>query len=284
MFETDRLLYIDLHKTGCSHIRRVLAATVGGKRVGKHNRPEVFPSDRTIVGSVRNPWDWYVSLWAFGCKGEGAIHGRTTRRFEAWYYGGGLAREMAAPAWQAGPAVTTLLRDVTKPVGAWREVYTDPRDPALFRRWLRLVFDPERRFDLGEGFAFASLSRAAGLLTYRYLKLFSRDLAPLFRPDGPATYEALRAFDAEQNALDFVIRTENLEADLVEALARAGYELDAEQTARILDSRGHKTNTSEHRESEYYYDDETVELVRERERLIVEKHGYPGPGAANASC
>jgi hypothetical protein len=241
-----------------------------------------MPSDRTIVGSVRNPWDWYVSLWAFGCKGQGAIHGRTTRRFELWYYREGLAREMAAPRWQAVPALTTLWRDLSKPVEAWREVYADAHDPELFRRWLRLVFDPTRRFDLGEGFAFASLSRYAGLLTYRYLKLFSRDVGPLFNPRGPATPEALRAFDAEQNALDFVIRTESLESDLAAALEGAGYQLDPVRTGRILDGRREKTNASEHRETDFYYDDETVELVRERDRLIVVKYGYAGPGVAGA--
>ena len=70
MFEADRLLYIDLHKTGCSHIGRLLQETVGGRRLGKHNRPSAMPTDRMIIGSVRNPWDWYVSLWAFGCKGS----------------------------------------------------------------------------------------------------------------------------------------------------------------------------------------------------------------------
>jgi len=277
LFETDRLLYIDLHKTGCSHIRRVLDETVGGRRIGKHNRPDAWPSDRVIVGSIRNPWDWYVSLWAFGCKGSGAVFGRTTRRFTPWYYGNGLLSEMYVPGWRPGPVARTLWHDLSKPVGAWRDAYRDPEDADRFRRWLRLVFSYDRRFDLGEGYGFSGLSAYAGLLTYRDGKLFFDDVSPLFGRACPAGPAELRRFDREHNVLQAVVRTESLEVDLVAALETAGYEVPEDVRARILGGAGGKTNTSKHRAPSEYYDDETTELVRKREQLIVEKYGYTGP-------
>lgn len=277
MVETDRLLYIDLHKTGCSHIRRILGEIVGGRVIGKHNRPRVMPRDRVIVGSVRNPWDWYVSLWAFGCSRQGAVYGRTTRHFTSWYYRTGLMQEMGQVRWRALPVAATVWHDVVKPARAWREVYEDPEDPNLFRRWLGLLFDRRRRFDLGEGYAFTTLSRYAGLLTYRYVKLFSRDVSTVFAGGGPRSPDELAEFDKQSNALDAAIRTESLENDLKNALCLAGYALSEEEVQRIDDAGRRKTNRSEHRPPRDYYDDETRELVAQRERLIIRKHGYMGP-------
>lgn len=277
MVQTDRLLYIDLHKTGCSHIRRMLQIVVEGQLVGKHNRPALMPADRLIVGSVRNPWDWYVSLWAFGCARQGAVYNRTTRRFTPWYYSGGLMATMYQRRWRVGPILRTVYSDLRKPVSTWRDLYSDVLDPGLFRVWLRLLLSAPRRFDLGEGFGFSNMSRYAGLMSYRYIKLFSRDISALFSPSFPRTPEELREFDAGQNALDTTIRAENLEDDLLSALERAGYHLSLEKVEQIRTAYLWKTNRSTHKRSSYYYDRETSELVRERELLIVGKYGYTQP-------
>ena len=75
MFVSEKLLYIELPKTACSQIRDLLKHLVGGQNIGKHNRPseELVSSERVIIGSIRNPWDWYVSLWAFGCDQKGSL-------------------------------------------------------------------------------------------------------------------------------------------------------------------------------------------------------------------
>ncbi len=206
----------------------------GDRSLGKHNRPDVMPTDRIVIGSVRNPWDWYVSLWAFGCGGAGAVRGRTTRHFTRWYYGNGLAREMVRGRWPVVPVVRTILEDVRKPVRQWRDVYRDAEDPRLFRRWLGSIMNPRRRFDLGEGYGFSPLSRYAGPMTYRYIKLFSRDISALYTRRCPADQEALFKFEQDQNALSgAVVRTERLEEDLIHALELAGYQLTSEQRGRI---------------------------------------------------
>lgn len=277
MVETDRLLYIDLHKTGCSHIRAVLQTTVGGRPIGKHNRPPRMPTDRFILGSIRNPWEWYVSLWAFGCLGKGAVHGRTTQRFTPWYYRKGLMAEMSQRRWRAGRVLRTMWSDASKPVGDWCEVYADAYDRGFFRRWLKLLLSQERRFDVGEGFGFSPMSRYAGLMTYRYVKLFSRDISSLFSRRCPSSAEELRDFDAHQNALDATVRMESLESDLLTALQRAGYELRPEYVQKVNAASSRKTNPSEHREAAYYYDEETLDLVEKREQLIIAKYGYERP-------
>ena len=66
MFVAQGLIYLELQKTGGTHIRRLLERYTGGKPVGKHNRLPAGSDADFIIGSIRNPWDWYVSLWAYG--------------------------------------------------------------------------------------------------------------------------------------------------------------------------------------------------------------------------
>ena len=49
----------------------------------------------------------------------------------------------------------------------------DADDAGLFRKWLKLLLSAENRFDIGEGYGYSPLSRHAGLLTYRYFRLFT---------------------------------------------------------------------------------------------------------------
>src|SRR5690348_9457187 len=73
MFVSDRIVLVELQKTGCTHIRNLLMELVGGQLVEKHNRvdPRMFRDGRVFLGSVRDPWDWYISNWAFSCDGQG---------------------------------------------------------------------------------------------------------------------------------------------------------------------------------------------------------------------
>lgn len=66
---TDDLLYGHMPKTGGLWVAHVLLAR-GGQKVPNLRRhspltdvPEEYTKDRLLVGSVRDPWSWYVSLW-----------------------------------------------------------------------------------------------------------------------------------------------------------------------------------------------------------------------------
>ena len=253
MFVTDKLVYLQLQKTACSHIAAMLQKTVGGKKIGLHiPLPRRLQSaGKYIVGSVRNPWDWYVSQWSYGCAGRGALRKRLTGRK--------LFRLFEKP-----------INELTKPVARWRETYKDHRDPEGFNRWLKMVFDPYRRKDLGEGYAKSPISRFAGLMTFRYMRIYTRG--------GTATsLEALKKFDAENNVLNCTIRVESIENDLIRALEAAGYELGDEQIGIINAGADNRTNPSEHLPTEFYYDQETVDLVAQNEKLIIEKYSYSPP-------
>ena len=265
MFVSEHLVYLQLQKTGSGHVARLLATCVDGDQIGAHNRLALGrpPEGQRVVGSIRNPWDWYVSLWAYGCQGRGGFHARTTSRRpdhpEGW-----LRRCLSS------------VHELRTPSGPWRAVYRDADSPALFRRWLGMTLDPGRRFEVGEGYGLSPLSSFAGLMTYRYLRLYARHPGPLWFP-GIRQPERLRAYDADQNVLDHVVRTETLEDDLLRVLHACGHDLDDACADRIRSTP--RTNVSCHRPIADYYDAETIDLVADRERLLVDKYGYAGPGA-----
>lgn len=273
MFVSDKLAFIELHKTGCTHIRGLLTDLVGGELAGKHNQAdaELFTGNRVFLGSVRDPWDWYVSLWAYGCDRKGIIYGKVTR--------GGF--KLRGHGWHDDPyqAVRELL--AARPnshAEEWQRTYRDVNDAGAFRQWLRMMHDERYWPDFGQGYGRSSLSRVAGLFTYRYMKLFTCRDGEAHGLDGITTFEQLVEHDREYCFIDHFIRNENLEADLFLALERSGFEVAAETKADIL-ARA-RTNTSSRRHGPgYYYDEATERLVLDRDRLLIEKFGYVAPGA-----
>jgi hypothetical protein len=268
LFVNDRLIYLQLQKTGCTHVANLLAKLIGGRQVGKHNRlPNgLRQSGRIIVGSIRSPWDWYVSLWGFGCDSAGGLAGRLTGTRSL--RGHGLMRMPLG-------YLRSLVNDWARPRSKWAHLYADVRDPRLFREWLAMIHDPRNRFALGEAYAQSPMSAFSGFLTYRYAFLYGADLDSLYsRATG--TPERLSGWLARQCRLDCVIRKEHLEEDLISALRRAGIECSDERI-RLVRTAGRTNASSRRPELDFYYDAATVALVGDRDRQIVEMYGYCPP-------
>lgn len=277
MFVSDSLIFVELHKTAGSHIGRCLNKILTGEQVGKHNAVPPELQDRFILGSIRNPWDWYVSLWGYGCDRKGSAFSQTTRRYSLNYYWRQLNKEMGKNWLSPAQYARQLFADTTKPVALWNEVYADSSNPELFRQWLKLMLDNNRRFDIGEGYGFSPLSAHSGVLTYRYFKLFTNLGAELY--SLPELADSSRLNDVwEQRAItNFVVRNEHLEEDLIEALTCANIPLSDEQRLFILQGKNEKTNTSSRKSMDFYYDAESIELVKNKEAFIISRYGYEPP-------
>ena len=69
MIITDRFVFIHMHKTGGQFLNEVIARCIPDQRtVGYHLPRTEVPAEAAhlpVVGVVRNPWDWYVSWYAF---------------------------------------------------------------------------------------------------------------------------------------------------------------------------------------------------------------------------
>ncbi|MFU8816538.1 MAG: hypothetical protein ACNA7W_14415 [Pseudomonadales bacterium] len=264
MFSSERLVYIELHKTGCTHILKLLSQLVDGQVQGKHNppSPELRASGRWIMGSIRDPWEWYLSLWAYGCDGKGDLYRQLTSR----------RRRIRFRGWRSRPgrAARALLQDVST-AGRWQRSYADVNDPARFRDWLHRLHDRRWRHDLGEGFGDCPTSEFAGLLSYRYLRLYCP--WSFVRAANP---ERLAAYEREHCFVDHFIRNERLEDDLIHGLQRAGLPLSPAQR-RLVFSAGRTNRSSWRAPIGFYYDAASVALVAARERLVIDRFGYQAP-------
>lgn len=271
MFVSDRIVFLELQKTGCTHIRNLLEELVGGELVGKHNQagPDLFSGDRFFLGSVRDPWDWYISLWAYGCDRKGTVFGNVTKK--------GL--KVKGRGWKTNPysAFRELLQSSpNRSPDKWKRTYQDVSDPGAFREWLHMMHDKDCLPDVGEGYRQSVLGRVAGLLTYRYMRLFACRKG---EPDGLhalSTFDQLAEHERKNCFIDHFIRNENLESDLLAGLKQAGFKIPGETESEIA-SRP-RTNTSSRKYgADYYYDRGTEALIADRDRLVVEKFGYVAP-------
>lgn len=69
MIATNRFVFIHLHRTGGQFIRKLLLKHYAdAKEIGYHFPIHMLPycyGHLPVIGFVRNPWDWYVSWYAF---------------------------------------------------------------------------------------------------------------------------------------------------------------------------------------------------------------------------
>lgn len=270
MFVSDKLIYLHLQKTGGTHITRVLSRYMSRER-GKQSMHGSLPkgyvvNSKYVVGSIRNPWDWYVSLWAYGCASRGSFTNKLTRKKYGRYINR-LGSDLAG-------ALRGVRSERRKPVQQWQALYRDSKDPGLFREWLCLLLSRERKYDLGPEYACSMLSTYAGAMTYRYIGIYTGG-----RSGGAVeritNAEDLAAYDREYNVLDDVIRTESLHDDLIRVIGAAGYMLD-QGTIEDIRNAG-RTKTSTRYPAGQYYDSRTLDLVMEKERFLIEKYAYQPP-------
>lgn len=264
MFITDKLVYIQLQKTGCSQIANLLEQTVGGEQRGRHNAAtqDLLNSPRQFVCSIRNPWEWYVSLWSYGCDGKGGFRKSVTERNP----------RALIHAHNPISLGRLIRRELVKKTKRWARCYEHPGDPASFREWLRMLYDPEFRFDFGEGYGESTVHGLAGLYTYRYLRLCCRNTTLLAKGAFQSINDLVQ-FDGDNCYVSKWIRTESLEDDFIDTVISCGEELSPGN--RRLVNEGRRANISSRTQpAEFFYDDETANLVKMREALIVSKFGY----------
>lgn len=269
MFQCDQLTYIQMQKTGCTHIAALLADLFDGEQVGKHNAatPDQIRRGGYFLSSIRNPWDWYLSLWSFGVQGEGGLRERLTqRRFPT--PGTLAARHPMRYA-------RRVREELSKDTALWRATYDHAENIQSFRRWLKEIHDPSNSRHLGEGYGDTVLPALCGFMTHRYLRLCCQNSKDLQTPSRLSGHVDLVRFEQDNCYIDFFIRQESLEESLIAGVEKVRA-LTEEEKRKIYAAR--KTNTSRRSFSVTdYYDEASTELVAQRDRLIIGKFGYSAP-------
>jgi hypothetical protein len=259
MLVSKKLVFLELQKTGSTHIKQLLKQTIGGKNDGKHNQasPELRASGKEFVGSIRDPWSWYLSLFTYGCQEKGGVFIRTTN---PKHWNKLTAEEKATPGYEHYD------------VEFAKSMYKDPEDATNFKHWLKLVTTtgPHRKL-IEDGFYASPLSSVAGLMTFRYFLLFCDEGVSV--PESMKTMKALKEYEEQHRFVKHIIRNESLAEDLIQVIGACGETLTDEHLAAIREAP--KTNQSARKHSRsHYYDDIAVQLVAKREKFIIDKFGY----------
>lgn len=273
MFVSERIVYLELQKTGCTHVRNLLKEFVGGQFVERHNQadPRLFVAGRSFLGSVRDPWAWHISMWAYCCDGKGDFFDNVATP--------GI--RLRKRGWRLHPYSLFIELLQSRPnwhSREWKRTFRDINDAGAFRQWVHMLHDETYRADMGEGYWRYPLNRFAGLLTYRYLRLFTCRKGELRKLGAISTPEQLVEHDRQHCFIEHFIRNEQLEPDLLAALERLRVDIPR-QAASGMSSRPRTNTSSQKKGPAYYYDAETEKLVGERDKFIVDKFDYLAPSA-----
>ena len=130
----------------------------------------------------------------------------------------------------------------------------------------------ERIYDDGSGYGLSSIHNFSGQLTYRYLLLYSKKTDKLFKK-SISNIEDLKRFDENQNILNYTIKNENLENNFFKFLDQLKIEINLNEkksinTLKQTAKSSRSTNFLE------YYDQECLDIVAKREKLIIDKYNY----------
>jgi hypothetical protein len=253
MIEFENFVYLDVYRTGSKHIIRLLRMITEERelRAWRHSSitkggPFGIPRGKIVFATVRNPWDWYVSLWSYGANKIEAIHRYLTE---------------VLPQYEI------------------RKLYDTDHPEASFRKWLRAMHDPEfvNRF-MHEGYPRSRLSSFMGLYTFRFQRVTTRYPHFFLRRWRIRNAGAIRSFHARRKAYDFVLLNESLSEDLTAFVTHYGdrcrFKSDALDTIRRADIE--RINASQRLLPNYreYYDEESRALVAKRDRFFLEEFGY----------
>jgi hypothetical protein len=273
MFVSDRIIYLQMQKAGSTHATKVLQKYCGGRADIQHEqlRDHRQYSSQLIVSSVRNPWDWYVSLWGFGCKREGGLRDYLVKlplselRLALKYLDFDSVSRFVPRTWAGRPD--------------WKRLYSDVADASNFREWLKLVLGPEGQHIGLEGYASSPVKAAAGLMTYRFLALTTDYTAWMRAGRKCQSYDEVAEFADKHTIVSQVLRAETLNEDLQRLLNAAGIDVSPAEAAEWG-----KHNISLRRAYSEYFDEDTFRLVETRERFIIDRFGYdPSVAAATTT-
>ncbi len=266
MVITDKIVFLQLEKTGSTHIEEKLLKLKGAYKIGKHNTIDSFSLekraalyDKVIVGSIRNPWDWYVSVWAFGCMQKGRLYDRLTEK--------NMKRKLKL-----------LCEEPETLFHLWKtkaivETYRNHKNPHLFRKWLKMITSAKNAPLLEKNYNKSPIHDSIGLYTYRFLRMYIKDFLDNYM--RIKTYDAIINLTETNFIPQYVIKTESLEEDLLALLRKTNLILSEELIASIIDGKNNRANKSKRNiEYQHYYDRETKDIVYEKDQTIIKRFGY----------
>ncbi len=254
MIEYKKFIFLDVYKTGSTHINYLLKQIALEPEIRRNRHasvtkvhPFTWKRGKMVFATVRNPWDWYVSMWSYGNTKENPLYEHIKKAVSK--------KELRA------------LYDMTEP-------------KASFPLWLRSIHDPAflGRVLKGHRLPASGLADFMGFYTYR----FQRVTLPY--PELLQRWPFIRSLDDAISLqkrwamYDVLMKSETLDQEFAEFVVkyrdRCGFKADA---ADLVNAKAEEhRNTSVRTLASYrdYYTDELRDLVGRRDRLFIDLFGY----------
>ena len=264
MIITDRILYLQLQKTGSTYIGELLRRGLGGQAVGKHEpldlRQLSLLDNREVIGSIRHPFDWYVSLWGYTCGHRGELYDRTA---------GSALRHCASITFRyREPEFRGLWSELSKDRRYWTSLYRDVNDIEAFAEWFDRLHSPAGRSLWRGGLLGIPLDLEAGLYTHWFRRCYTPR-----QSRGRRVASGQSRSHRRTPVVSRLVRLESVRGDLGQALEAAGYEhhqIDAVLAASDKVGR----NESDRLETKAYVGHDLASTISRLDRQIFEVGGY----------
>ena len=195
MVRHPKFIYVHLQKCAGTFVSTYLDDNISKTKWNPHQKHlglNVRPKNKFIFGTIRNPFDWYVSWYIFGVN----VHGKFSKN-------------------------------------------------KTFPEFMELLYEQK------------------GMLHDINMNICNRDNI------GVYTFRHNKVFNIYP---DFICRFENLEEDLIKCFDENNFPLNEEQKEILYNTK--KINTSQHSHYSEYHNDKTIEIIMERDKLIIDKYGY----------
>lgn len=83
MLATKDWIYLDLEKTGCTFLRQVLIEIYGANEFtcSEQHKPQTFKSSLPKILTIRQPTEYYFSLWSYGLDKQGGFYKKISTHY-----------------------------------------------------------------------------------------------------------------------------------------------------------------------------------------------------------
>ena len=269
MFISEKLCFVEFGKTGCSFVRKILNQNIKHGELTKiHDQitNDLLDSKKIKVGSIRNPLDWYVSLWSFGClmkKKDPLYSNLTALRLNQ--------KRLRNIENNKIKKIFFFLDQFKKNIQLNKELYSDPYNKENFRQWIKLLFDNKKKNFIGEHYSISNVNKFAGYMSFHYLIKFTNQNSHYKLFDNSITsVDDLKNYYNQNRYINFFIRFENLNKSLIKLFEQIGLNITEEKLLKTKPvNRSNRFSNIDD-----YYDKETKEMVKYFDALIFSLHKY----------
>ena len=264
MFISSKICFLELEKTGISSIKKFLKNHI---QEGKITRPHDYVTEEILnkniffLGSIRNPLDWYISRWSYGCmmkSDDSLFRNLVKKRLN-------ISRINNIDG-QYFKKLQYLKNQFLKKNKYLENLYSDPYNKKNFQLWLKELLVKKKNSSLAEHYYFSSLNNNFGYMTFRYLIMFTKPQQRKKIYTEIKSYEDIEDFDMDHNFINKFMKVETLKHDLEILIKELGIEKKGE--IEIVNP------SMRNKELEFYYDKECIEIVKNQDKFIFNKFNY----------